>query len=345
MSPASPLEIVARIPGVLAHSWCDEGLICSRLNELCVLPDLAHPKLQPVARLPWNPLRSVARIRLADRVLKFGILHAQKTGWGYTVAMGQAWWHVEGRRAVRVDTFSSTRPMLRGVCTGVDGSVFVADYRLNRRRRAVRIFQSRDGRRFDVAWEFAPGNVRHVHALCPDTERPGRIWVLTGDRDTECGIYFTDDGFRTLGSYAQGAQDFRATDLVTVGGSLFWGMDSPNEPAHMIRAPRTDPARRERLFALPGPAYYLVRNENGGLYVSTAAEPGRAVLDRRAHVFRCLHDARAEELLGLRRDWLPQHGMVCFPRGVLPRDFLVFVPRAVRPHEGCLTIARDRLWG
>lgn len=345
MSYASPLEVVARLENSLAHAWCDGELIGSRGNEIFVIPDLKSPRAVTVAAIPWTPLQSLARFRCVDRVVKHGILQVQKTQHGFLIATGHAWWYLAGGRLQPVEPGSATRPMNRGICESVTGQVYIADYTLNPRRCPVRVFRLTAGLCFETAWEFPAGAVRHIHALIPDPEAAGRIWVLTGDRDRECGLWHTDDDFLSLHSFLAAGQESRATDLIFHQGQIYWGMDAPDEPPFVLRAPRKDPGRRVRLFELPGPAYYMTQNAAGGFYVGTTVEPGRAVRDDRAHLLRFAVDGGGETLLSCAKDWAPQHGIFSFPRGVLPADFLVFAQRALVPNEGCLTIARDRLWG
>jgi hypothetical protein len=344
MSRANPLEVVARFESMLPHVCTAEGLLVSSRNEVLCIPDLARPRPIRVAKIPWAGWQSVARLRLADRVLKCSIYQVLPTLHGLLVATGFDWWRIDRSGPERIVPFAATRPMHRGLCTSADGRAYIAEYTLNPHRRPVHIYESADLRSFTVAWRFPSGRIRHVHALLRDPSIENRIWVLTGDHDEESGIFFTDDGFSTVHPFAVGDQQSRATDLAFRDGHLLWGMDAPDETPYVVRAARIAP-RIERLAPLPGPAYYMSENEAGGLYLGTTAEPGRAVRDRRARVFRILPDHRIQEVLVFERDLLPQHGIVYFPRGCVPHNFVVYTPRALRPQEGWMTIARDRTWG
>lgn len=345
MSCASPFEVVARFENSLAHVWADGELVVSRRNEIFAIRDLSAPRMVKVAAIPWTPLQRLARFRCIDRAVKHSILQVHKTPRGFLVSTGHAWWYLEGSRIEPVLPAPATRPMNRGICDSPSSRVYIADYRLNPHRDPVRIFRLDDALRFETAWEFPAGAVRHVHALIRDSGVASRIWILTGDRDPECGIWYTDDEFASMHSFLAVGQESRATDLIVHDGHLFWGMDTPDETPSVVRASCAAPGRRVRLFDLPGPAYYLSRNEAGGFYVGTTVEPGRAMRDGRAHLLRFAPDGRFEDLLSCAKDWVPQHGIFSFPKGLLPGAFLVFAQRALRPHEGCLTIARDRIWG
>ena len=153
--------------------------------------------------------------------------------------------------------------MNRGICETRDGVTYVADYVANlERRETIRIRCSRDLRNFETAWEFAPGAVRHIHALIPDPHRE-RLWVLTGDTDAESCIYYTDDAFASLELFLNHGQQTRATDLVFRDGRLLWGMDSPDETVHILTASADDPHDLRSVRELPGPVYYTGRNAAG----------------------------------------------------------------------------------
>ena len=346
MSRASPLEVVARFRASVVHEYRDGELIYSSRNRILRIRDLAAPAPELVASVPWRGIQRLSAIRVVDRLLKHSILQVRKTRKGeYLAATGHAWWRIDrdGRPHV-IAPFADTRPMNRGLCEASDGTVYVAEYRSNPERGPIRIFRTRDLSRFEVAWEFAAGSIRHVHALIPDPEMKERIWVLTGDLDRESHIYYTDDSFRTLSSFLSDGQRSRATDLIVRDGWVYWGMDSPDTPAFVMRAPRHAPQDAEALTALPGPAYYMGQNRKGGMYLGTTAEPGAAVRDRCARIIGVDRSGSWSPLIKSRSDSFPQFGIFYFPTGTLPRNFVVFSQRALVPYEGHMTIAYDRRW-
>jgi hypothetical protein len=234
--------------------------------------------------------------------------------------------------------------MNRGFCETADGVVYVADYVPNLARlEPIRIYASTDLLHFEPVWEFAPGEIRHVHSLIPD---PGgrRVWVLTGDLDHESRILYTDDSFSSLETFLAAGQQTRATDLVIHNGRVMWGMDSPLETSWIYEALVDNPLCYRRRYELPGPAYYTARNEAGGLYLGTTVEPGPAVRDHYGRIFGTDPQGEWREIHRRRDDLFPQYGIFYFPRGCLPENYLVFSQRALSPDEGFLTIARDRAW-
>lgn len=341
------LEVLYSIRKALVHYWGAEGLVYSVKNRVYRLRDLAHPRPELLGLIPWSPFELLGHIRLADRALKASILQVHDVGGRLLlVENGHSRWTVAPGGAVElISSFPRTRPMNRGICTSVQGVTYVADYLANTDRRVpIRIHRTKDLKRFEVAWEFPPGDIRHVHAVIPDPEDQRRLWVLTGDTDPESRILFTDDGFATLRTFLADGQRTRATDLVIRNGRLIWGMDSPETTSSIVSADKNGPGEISPWHELPGPAYYMTRNRAGGVYIGTTAEPGAGVHDRAGHLFGLLPDQTWSEVLRRRKDHFPQHGIFYLPRGVLPDNYLVYSQRALHPQEGRMIVARDRGW-
>jgi hypothetical protein len=340
MSVKSRLSVVARFPNTTVHSFDGRELLCSVKNTVYRIADLARPVMEPVCSIPWRGVEHLSHIRFFDRALKGSILQVLRRDGDYLISTGKRWWHFGASGVKPVPSFSDTRPMNRGLTAGRDGTIFVADYRNNPEREPVRIFRSRDLERFDVAWEFPKGAVRHIHALVRDPVHDERIWVLTGDFDHESHIMFSDDSFRSVQTFMSAGQLTRATDIQFRGNSVYWGMDSPLERSYFVCSTRDDPPRLRKICELPGPAYYTTMNQAGLMFFGTTVEPGPAVLDRLARIYVVDAQDNCSELLVARKDIFPQYGIFYFPQGILPENYLVFSQRAITPHEGCMTIAR-----
>jgi hypothetical protein len=343
------LEIVARLPRSTPHAWTEEGLLLSSLDTVYLVPDLTRPRPVVLARIPWTLRQQAARLRLVDRALKYSILQVHRAHDGrLLIANGTSWWCWDSADRVsrKVPRFSATRPMDRGICGSPAGLTYVAEYVPNRERaQAIHIYRTADLLHFETVWEFPPGEIRHIHALVADPERRERIWVLTGDRDGESRIMYTDDEFATLLCFLAEGQVSRATDVLIRDGRVVWGMDAPSRPAQLMLAPADEPGARRAIRPLPGPAYYLSSNTAGAVYVGTTAERGATGGDRQhGYILGAKPDGSWEEIVQRRHDVFPQHGIFRFPKGVLPGAFVVFSQRALVPHEGYTTIARDTSW-
>lgn len=346
MMQRKDIEIIARFKNSVVHSYSDGELIFSSKNKIYKMHDLNNPKPQLVCEIPWIFLQKISNIRTFDRFLKNSILQVQRTkNKEYLVTAGNAWWNIDSKGNIsKVEKFSNTRPLNRGICETKRGINYVAEYISNPKSSSIKIFRRIDLQTFEVAWKFQKKTIRHVHALIIDPELKNRIWVLTGDSDNESHFYYTDDDFNSLHCFLSAGQKSRATDLIVRKGLLYWGMDSPQEPAYILCASKESPSNLKILHELPGPAYYLAQNEAGGFYVGTTVEKGQAVKDNYGHIFALRPNSSWEEILCCKKDAFPQHGIFYFPKNILPENFLVYSQKALKPYEGYLTIARDKAW-
>lgn len=341
------LDVRYTLRKALVHFWGGDGLVYSVKNQVYLLPDLSDPQPILLGTIPWRNAQRICHFRLIDRAWHESILQVHEAGnRRLLVCNGRSWWSISpGGQSERIPPFSRTRPMNRGICTSAEGWTYVADYLPNLRLQdPVRIFRSRDLRSFEIAWEFPPGDIRHIHALIPDSEEPNRIWILTGDHERQARILYSEDDFETVRVFRSDGQRTRAVDMIVQGGSLIWGMDSPEEKSYLLSAGKKDPDGVKVLREIPGPAYYMARNQAGAAYLGTTAEAGAGVTDFFAHILGSLPDGNWEEIHKRRKDLFPQHGIFYFPRGMLPGNYVIFSQRGLRPGEGQLTVARDRAW-
>ncbi|MDG1287047.1 MAG: hypothetical protein P8P30_05715 [Rickettsiales bacterium] len=334
------------LKNTVAHAVQGEWLICSSKNRLFRLSMQDFKTQEPLGDVPWGIKQLPCHIRLVDRILKYGILHACPIDESrYLVANDHGWWLLDQGRASKVSMPSDTRPMMRSTCIGASGRVYYGEYFGNAQRRAVEVLGSReDSLSFAPVHAFAAGEVRHIHALLNDPYMPQRIWIPCGDEDEECTIYYTDDEFETVHKFCNFGQKSRAVDMIILEDKLIWGMDSPLETSYILQVDKHNPTEPEIIYELPGPAYYMTRNEAGGVYLGTTAEPGPAVKDNLAHLIALRPDGSWQDVYQATNDKVPQFGIFHLPKGVLPGNKMILSSRAVTKHEGQLLLAEDTEW-
>src|SRR5690606_32080733 len=125
----------------------------------------------------------------------------------------------------------------------------------------------------------------HVHGLCWDAYRNG-IWVLTGDSDTESGLYFTDDEFSSLHKVIGGSQKARAVEVIPTPEGLIIPMDSPLKQNY-IHFYDLNKKEFQKLTELPGSAFHAVKS-NGIYLISTVTEPSEVNIVNYASVWASL---------------------------------------------------------
>lgn len=215
-----------------------------------------------------------------------------------------------------------SRPLC--LCLHPKGAIYFGEYFSNARREPVRIFGSPDGRRWEPVHTFPAGTVRHIHGVVYDRFREG-LWVLTGDEDSESGLWFTEDQFETIEPVVRGTQHARAVSLIPTRKGAIVPTDSPRIENRIQRLELPERSLTP-LCPLPGSAFHAV--DSAGLYlISTVAEPNSVGDERGATVYGSLNG----------EDW---SRIDRFPPDTLCR-LLPFARRVLRYPEVVLTPGRN----
>lgn len=169
--------------------------------------------------------------------------------------------------------------MPHGLTRDASGAIYYGEYATGALApdETIRVWRSRDAARtWEVAHEFAPGAVRHVHAVQWDAHG-GALWVATGDRDAECRVGYSRDGGTSFTWIGAGSQTFRAVSFLFTPEAVTWAMDSPQRVVRRVmRWDRASGALSESRRELPHPGYYAAALE-GERGVVTLAETGASL--------------------------------------------------------------------
>lgn len=165
----------------------------------------------------------------------------------------------------------------RGICEDHSGWTYFGEYFMNRERGPVRIFRlspQLDG--WETAYEFPAGRIRHVHGVFPDPYDDAALWVTVGDYAGECYLLRTRDQFRSLETFGDGTQTWRAVALFFQPDYVCWLTDSHIEQNYACRMNRRT-ATLERGQPVPCSAWYGAQTGEGLCVAFTTVEPGPAI--------------------------------------------------------------------
>jgi hypothetical protein len=179
-----------------------------------------------------------------------------------------------------------TRPL--NLCLFPTGEVYFGEYFSNPNRDSVHIYGSHDGgTTWQIAHTFQAGTIRHIHGLFYDEYRDG-CWVLTGDTDKECQIFFARQDFSEMEIMHEGAQRFRAVSIIIGKNYLIIPTDTPVEK-NWIQC--YDLKRKQLLckYGLPGSAFYTAR-AGKMMFISTVVEPSRVNRNKFCHIYSSQDD-------------------------------------------------------
>ncbi len=169
-----------------------------------------------------------------------------------------------------------------GLATLADGTVVFGEYFRNDQRGSVRLYASRNGGgAWEVAHEFPPGKIRHVHGVQQDPYTD-KVWICTGDDDDEPTIAWTTADVGTLHSIGSGSQMWRACQLAFSKDAVYWGADT-GPKSGMRGIYRWDRRRKvvEKLAGASATILYATMLSDGTIVFSTDRESHDAEQDDR----------------------------------------------------------------
>ena len=193
------------------------------------------------------------------------------------------------RREKGEKRFSKCYDVIRGsrpICLLEDestGNVYFGEYFRNYEKVPVHIFCSEDrGKSWQVAYTFPEGWINHIHGIFKDPYT-GALWVATGDRENECVIGYTTDGFKTFNIIHRGAQDYRTCVLFFYPDYVLYATDSQYQQCYVKSIDRATNEVKE-IHPVQGP---VIRGcEFGGIvFIATDIEPSKFNKETHAYVW------------------------------------------------------------
>jgi hypothetical protein len=273
---------------------------------------------------------------LGERILRLGV-HSLHVNADLEMII------VVRKRVLRYDLlarrFTHSFDIFRGkrflfLCLGAGGDLLFGEYFSNKNRQSVRIYRSSDGgRSFEIAHEFPPGTIRHVHGVFHDPFTDA-LWITTGDTDAESGIWVTQDNFKSLERKVGGNQQTRAVQILFTATHVYFGSDTPLEKNFIYRLHKETGAV-ERLQEVESSIFWGCK-VGDCLFFSTAAEPSRLNTSRYVYIWGSQNGKKWKRIAGFRKDIWPmklfQYGQIFFPSGENNTRHLWFTPFATEKH-------------
>jgi len=331
----------------IAHYADDELLVTSRHNRI----HIQQAGDEQVVRLPsatWEKVADLSRlVRRALRLDKCNVVPVGPNREQFVIVRQGIVAHYAPGSDELQETLelSNCRNVLHQSIEVMDDNFLVfGEYGSNSERESVPVYCSRDsGRSWEVAYEFEPGAIRHVHG-CYWDPCAEKIWILTGDYEGECYFISVDREFDDLEWHGNGSQTWRACNVFFEQDALYWLMDSHLQTSYVVRFDR-ETESIERLRALPGPVWYIKRLSDGWYLAATACEEGDGVKDEFAHVFASQDAESWEEVGRFRHDGWPKgyfkFGVIGFADGEQSSEEFYLFGEALEGIDG--SIAKCRL--
>ena len=334
---------------------CSRNLETGKTSRICTLDLPAYKKACSYVRIVERTLRLEPRCaaRVEDE--------------GFVFSYSGAIYHVnEALRECRVEHryregMSNVLrfALIRGV-RGFDDAVAYGEYWQNPEREPVRVFTRKDGV-WSPVYTFSGKTVKHIHGLIPDPVR-GCVYIVTGDEDSESGIWVARDNFREVAPLLTGKKEYRACVGIADENGLLYATDNPYETNYIrfvgLSGNGSVTGVRD-VMEINGPCIYGTE-WNGKLVLSTSVEQDYtikrnrlfSILNRKlgggtksAHAVVYVGNLRTgfSELVRYRKDIWPMGlcalGTVQFPLET-NRKLLCFYPVSVKQYDGCTMIVK-----
>lgn len=211
------------------------------------------------------------------------------------------------RRAQGEFAFTKVFNVIRGsrpmnICEDKDGCIYFGEYYANMEKQAVHIYKSADaGLTWNVCYTFPEGNINHVHGIFMDPYTK-QMWYATGDRENECIIGYTVDGFKTVTEVFRGDQEYRTCVLFFYKDFIVFGTDSQYQQNELKKFDRNT-LEITHLQDVQGP---VIRGAQFGevSMISTDVEPSDVNKDKNAYVWITKDGLHWEELCHAEKDCL-----------------------------------------
>jgi hypothetical protein len=348
LEPAPGLRRVARFQRLRALAWADDVLYASRGYDL--LRTRISASQIPSDSQPWEAVASfhpaywrrwTARTNLSSRLLRDGF-HALAVlpSNGMVAAVPGALITLspnENRFQVTHEITRGTRPLH---ITAIPGrNVFWGEYFDNASREEVHIYASTDGGvKWDVAYTFPKGAIRHVHNIVHDPWGDC-LWLLTGDYGDECRIVRASYDFRQVDVVLQGNQQARAVAFVPTESGLYFSSDTPlekNSIYHLDRQAADRQGKLSQLAPLSSSSIYGCR-VGRDIFFSTMVEPSTKNTDRCVRIYNGRHGRDWRPMLAWQKDrWSMrffQYGNASLPDGENCTPYLAVTTVAVESDD------------
>lgn len=217
------------------------------------------------------------------------------------------------------------------LCVLSNGHIFFGEYFQNMGKEDVNIYGSTDnGRSWKVVYTFPKGNINHVHGVFYD-KYTKRVWVLTGDRENECIIGYTDDEFNTFHEFLRGGQEYRSCQLFFYKDFIVYATDS-QYMENEIRSINRNTFEINTLARIQGSA--IKGGQTGEVaYLSTTIEPSEVNKDCFSHIWMTKDGINWQEVMKAEKDCWPaifQFGTFEFPQDAYNNGKLWFSGRALK---------------
>lgn len=317
------LKVLQEIPGIQVHYADDQRFVSSK--KMAVLGnDGSGAGWQQQFVLPSYPLTSLSlNSSLYCRLTRGGI-HSilpisdkDNPDW-IVVAQGKIFLvSATGSQISELYQIKrGHRPLRRGICVTKD-RLFWGEYWRNPNREPINIYSVEiNTQKVETIYQFGRKTIRHIHAVEKDPYNE-KLWISTGDEDSECMIALLDQFTGELEIIGQGEQKWRTVSFCFCPEGVYWGSDNHLGKNKIWRFDRAT-KHVQVVGDVIGPVYYNTCL-NKYIVFGTTMEKGEGQQDGYGRLYAIDFYGRIVEIWKQRKDlWHPRlfgYGVFEFAEG------------------------------
>lgn len=282
-------DLIVQESDISGNIWATRGMIIYLLKK----SDTRFIRISHVptgfSMLWFNNFRIIRRLTGNSECLEIA---PASDGSLSVFSAGKMWYKEANRKSFRIAFRLSNYGIGKGrgiISNGLlntdNNSLFFGEYFRNDNRTPVRIYKSENrGRSWEIAFEFKPGSIKHIHSLQKDPYT-GTLWICTGDYDNESMIGYSNDEFKSIVPVGMGSQAWRTCQLAFTEDAIYWGTDTESdEPAGIYRWDKKT-MELTRLKKIKGAVFFATSLEDGTIIMSTDREGYPNEEDDRTRLF------------------------------------------------------------
>ena len=279
--------------------------------------------------------RLLARAFRSDKCNIFrnsaGNLMAIRTGKVYAL---------RGEKLVPLFSIQGDCSLHSGICEDEHGFTYFGEYFMNPERGPVRIWRLDPLlERHEIAYQFTPGKIRHVHGIFRDPFDPQALWTTVGDLKGECHLLCTCDRFKTVQSFGDGSQNWRAVTPFFTKDYVSWLTDSNLEQNYACRMDRKK-GSLEIGQKIDCSGWYGSTTREGITVAFTTVERGPGIHRRESSVLVSEDAFHWQEVHAFKKDfWRPvqlfKYGVISVPTGQMSIDDFWLSGEGLVGLDGC----------
>jgi hypothetical protein len=343
-------QLVKFWPGIQVHWNCNGNLWASRGRDIITSSDNGESWDQ-VTRLPTRPAdRWLGAVEPARRLLRLDIrsylqlnTHEFMVFRNGEIFLGR---HGDTQPTCIGHIRRGKGPLPQGACVDDNGNCYYGEYWRNPQHEDVNIYTwRRDAAGWQLFYSFAPGAIRHIHAIQFDPFSRN-IWIATGDQDSEANIgYFeTSSSPPQMTRIASGGQMARAVSLLFTREYVYWGSDRTDGDANYVYRWSRSTKHIEQIARVGGPVYYSTVGQDGRLFMATVVEGCASEYDSFARVWMSVNGVDWHEIRRWKKDIWPfifGNGVLFFPGGSTSETRVYIVGSGVQKAPGTWVLAAN----